>query len=206
MTTAQYGSVSSGTLRDADLLSAMLDCLQDLDEKKYDEYVDLLQTDCNISLEDVQDAAQTVCSDLYEVCRDNADRDTLASILNEELPDTLQEFAPAGFYFGAHPGDGSDIGFWMDEGMADCLREYFERKQGSSMPAGQYDVGGRWHPVYDEYRDCCDSVREPSRRYRYSLLNHCKSLTHLATLFDLDVATVKSCYRYCKSNGLLDIV
>ena len=199
MTTAQVGSVSTGTLRDADLLSAMLDCLQDLDEKQYDEYVDLLQTDCNVDVDDIQD-------DVYEDCRDNADRDTLASILNEELPDTLQGFAPAGFYFGSHPGDGSDIGYWMDEEMSVCLREYMLRKQNTSIPAGQLDVGRRWWPVYEEYRDCCDEVRQPSRRSPHTLLNHCKSLTHLATLFDLDVATVKSCYRYCKQNGLLYLV
>jgi hypothetical protein len=30
----------------------------------------------------------------------------------EELMDKLNEHAPKGYYFGAHPGDGSDFGFW----------------------------------------------------------------------------------------------
>tara|TARA_Y100000310_G_scaffold343680_1_gene452443 strand:- start:1457 stop:1825 length:369 start_codon:yes stop_codon:yes gene_type:complete len=33
----------------------------------------------------------------------------------EDLFDLLDEFAPPGYHFGAHEGDGSDFGFWKDE-------------------------------------------------------------------------------------------
>lgn len=36
--------------------------------------------------------------------------------LFEEVWDAVEELAPPGTYFGAHPGDGSDIGFWPLEG------------------------------------------------------------------------------------------
>jgi len=33
----------------------------------------------------------------------------------EWLFDTLNSYAPDGFYFGAHHGDGADFGFWLNE-------------------------------------------------------------------------------------------
>jgi hypothetical protein len=42
------------------------------------------------------------------------DGDDCAAIL-EDLFQTLSEHAPEGTYFGSHPGDGSDYGFWSVE-------------------------------------------------------------------------------------------
>ena len=42
-------------------------------------------------------------------------RSMVNDLLFEELWDALNRCAPDGFYFGCHPGDGSDFGFWKSD-------------------------------------------------------------------------------------------
>lgn len=41
----------------------------------------------------------------------------------EALFDALDHYALPGFYFGAHPGDGSDYGYWLSESFVEDFDE-----------------------------------------------------------------------------------
>ncbi len=89
------GSVSTATMREEDLILTFLDALKALDlglyrqlRKDYEEIMDLPEADC-------QEA-------MYEFCWDT-------------LCNALQNFAATYMYFGPHPGDGADYGFWLSE-------------------------------------------------------------------------------------------
>lgn len=87
-------SVSHGTLRSIDLIPEFLGVLQQYAKDRYDAYV----------------KANPEVLDL-----DGMDDETLSYVV-DELIDELNAVAPEGTYFGSHPGDGSDFGFWtMDE-------------------------------------------------------------------------------------------
>lgn len=86
-----YGTISHGTHRPEDLIPAFMSVLEDLDRKRY-------RALCYHYPEDI---AHPETSDGY--------------FLNEILFDALDVCAPDGCYFGAHPGDGADFGFWEDK-------------------------------------------------------------------------------------------
>jgi len=84
-TTFRLGSVSSGTLRPEDLIPAFASALEPGSE-----------------LQARADAFDFEAADNEE-----------AGWLLEELYEALEEMAPNYCYFGAHPDDGADFGFWI---------------------------------------------------------------------------------------------
>ena len=106
---ANQRSVICGTMRPADLIPAFIEELEDLD----DEEVAKLRA--RIPYAAVWNADHSFWSgdEAYE--------------LLEELFDALHYYAEEGLYFGAHPGDGSDYGFWMSEEGAQELAELEEQ-------------------------------------------------------------------------------
>ena len=86
-------SLSHGTLLNDDLIPAFYEFLESINFKAADEiYNDV---------------------DYYYILEFGHYDSETAYYLLDELFDKLNELAPDGYYFGAHPGDGSDFGFWQ---------------------------------------------------------------------------------------------
>lgn len=96
-------SISHGTLRIQDLLPAFLDAVAECAPAHYEQIMAQLPSFIPAYVEDEGD--ESAWWDSEE-----------AQWRLEELTGILDEHVPEGCYFGAHPGDGSDFGFWtIDE-------------------------------------------------------------------------------------------
>ena len=113
----QLGSISTGTLKTQDLLPYFLETLtarggkipSDLECGKYIEYINW-------------PAPGTTACDYDDKFWDSDE----AHWDMEALTDALNELCPPFVYFGTHPGDGADFGFWVDFDAVDesCARKH----------------------------------------------------------------------------------
>lgn len=95
------GTISHGTLRSEDLLSAFASELRRIVGKEAaaaGAYLSAL-TGADDCLAEIQESDNEPAGAQEIIC---------------EMIDFLSELAPPYCYFGAHPGDGSDFGFWPD--------------------------------------------------------------------------------------------
>ena len=102
----QPGSLSHGTMRAEDLIPKFMSILFKEDPAKareiWQKYPNLLQALC--------DKNAGVPTNWW-------DSEEAIEILNNDLFDVMNNYAPEGHYFGSHPGDGSDYGYWPNEDM-----------------------------------------------------------------------------------------
>ena len=135
-TATTEGTVIHGTHRNQDLVPAFLRELYSKDEDKARELAALIPSGlqgmamCNHRvLEDMRDEGvdSTLLRSLADAYfglllsnlnsnEDHAwwDSDDVMYLL-EDLFDALNDHAPIGCYFGSHPGDGSDFGYWAHD-------------------------------------------------------------------------------------------
>ena len=129
MAKVSIGSISTGTLRTEDLLEAFAEELHRLDPASdLPEDVEKLRSSSH-DMEDSDDGFGEHClscgdyeNDLDLLCSEASERirEQASYMVNEQLFDALNEFSPPFVYFGSHPGDGSDFGYWPD---VDALEE-----------------------------------------------------------------------------------
>lgn len=97
------GTVSHGTMRPEDLIPAFLNVAEAhrLSRANRAQVREIRSR--------VNQTETTATRPAYDYNTEEADEDT------DALFDILDTIAPAGHYFGAHPGDGCDYGFWQNE-------------------------------------------------------------------------------------------
>lgn len=92
------GSISHGTLRNQDMIPTFLEYMNKHDMPEYEQLI------VN---------GEGIPAYVFDEGDESEWWDSQAGIdLFEELFCLLDMYAPDGYYFGAHEGDGSDFGYW----------------------------------------------------------------------------------------------
>lgn len=68
---------------------------------------------------------------------------------------------------------------------------YRDRQDRKVHPDGSFDKQGRWYPSEEETQACCRGLSQPSKRWRYTLMMHCRTLTHVANLTGVPVSALR---------------
>jgi len=107
---ARVGSVSTGTLRTEDLLSEFMSTLESMILINGDYFSIPENRDERDKLNNLVGEAQDCWNEDGEGI--DPDKEDDAEELVESITSALESFAPPYCYFGSHPGDGADFGFW----------------------------------------------------------------------------------------------
>ena len=108
-TKATIGSISSGTLRSDHLLEAFA---SELEQRIAG--VDKL-TDGVMNVVNIIRASRELLRTYNETDVDPEWEEAASYLINEDLIDALNDYAPPFCYFGSLEGDGADFGFWPDQ-------------------------------------------------------------------------------------------
>ena len=126
MKTAKLGSISHGTLRTEDLLSAFASTLEDMILLNGEHFAKPENRKERDRLNALHGEALDAWNDDGETLKNKDEADYIA----DEISDALAQFAPPYCYFGAHMGDGSDFGFWPSIEQIDNLPFEQDRTKG----------------------------------------------------------------------------
>ena len=112
------GTVSEATMLSRDLVPKFMFILAQYHPDAYDTIMGEIQEEFGLQYADLHECNALCDCDEYLKCVSHSgiwESEAMSYILNETIWDAMQEIAPDGYYFGAHPGDGCDYGFWQCE-------------------------------------------------------------------------------------------
>lgn len=96
------GTISHGTMREEDLIPEFVYILKQFSKGKN-----------KVQFKECKEIEKRIKSENYYQSEE------AGFDLNEFLFHALQDYALPYFYFGSHPGDGADYGFWLSENFED---------------------------------------------------------------------------------------
>lgn len=102
-TLVNIGSISADTMKAAHLLQSFAQAYFALMPK--DHY-------CSIFMKPFMQVTFDYLSARYDAGKDFVPNEILEAELLDEFFDFFNELCPEGIYFGSHPSDGADFGFW----------------------------------------------------------------------------------------------
>ena len=111
-----FGTISHGTMRNVDLLDSFSNALEYLAKKNKEiDYISIC-IDARRYRNFLIKHEDKLYKPHHKKMRDSI-FETVSYIINEDLFNALNKFTPPNHYFGSHPGDGADYGFWSSEDL-----------------------------------------------------------------------------------------
>jgi len=88
-----------------------------------------------------------------------------------------------------------DAGLETEESLDRAVEaglEFVCRELRLHHPDGEFDEAGRFYLSEKEARECCATIRAPSREFPFSLMKHCRTIKHVAKLYGVTEKAVKA--------------
>ncbi len=83
-----------------------------------------------------------------------------------------------------------------EEELKNIVETVYQKAQAREIhPCGSFDGSGRWYPA-SVFHGAIDSVRSPSRRWKYSYMQHCRTKKAIKKL--CESVGVKTCEEALK--------
>lgn len=125
------GTVSEATMLTRDLVPKFMAMLGEYHPDAHSAIIDDMQEEFGIQYASLHECGAMCETDNYLQCVKHNEvwrSEAMSYILNEDIWDAMNEIAPAGYYFGSHPGDGCDYGYWRVECNNGCWHEWLRHK------------------------------------------------------------------------------